>query len=220
MGEGESSGGIEEGLAWLRDFFRREAAESRAKAGVTAGDAEREQEPLDQAQREIGVKRLHRYICACQSRHLLGDHTASTTISIDNGSSSGVDVAAAGPGDGDNGRGVAEARYRGVVRELTSQYRATLHLNLGSEGGQREVQHGDELVILAAQTLLRLCELYDDATGGAAQASGGDADGGRPGQAKSTSKGYLGRVEAVCLLEAAMSCSPYNHHLKVRSATV
>lgn len=49
--------------------------------------------------------------------------------------------------------------------------RATLHLNLGSEGGQREVQHGDELVTLAAQTLLRLCELYDDA-GGGASASG------------------------------------------------
>ncbi|CAB1114014.1 unnamed protein product [Ectocarpus sp. CCAP 1310/34] len=57
MGEGESSGGIEEGLAWLRDFFRREAAESRAEEGATAGDAEREQAPLDQAQREIGVKR-------------------------------------------------------------------------------------------------------------------------------------------------------------------
>lgn len=28
-------------------------------------------------------------------------------------------------------------------------------------------------------------------------------------------KGYLGRVEAACLLEAAMSCSPYNHNLKV-----
>lgn len=71
--------------------------------------------------------RLHRYICACQSRHLLGDHTASTTIPIDNGSSSGVGVAAAaaaaGPGDGEDGRGGAEARYRGVVRELTSQYR-------------------------------------------------------------------------------------------------
>ena len=39
--------------------------------------------------------------------------------------------------------------------------RATLHLNLGSEGGQREVQHGDELVILAARTLLKLCSLYD-----------------------------------------------------------
>lgn len=38
--------------------------------------------------------------------------------------------------------------------------RATLHLNLGSEGGQREVQHGDELVILAAITLLKLCNLY------------------------------------------------------------
>lgn len=56
-GEGESSRGIEEGLAWLRDFFRREAAESKAEASVTVGDAEREQEPLDQAQREIGVKR-------------------------------------------------------------------------------------------------------------------------------------------------------------------
>ena len=33
-----------------------------------------------------------------------------------------------------------------------------------------------------------------------------------PGQA---AKGYLGRVEAACLLEAAMSCSPYNHNLKV-----
>ncbi|CAN0474666.1 unnamed protein product, partial [Ectocarpus sp. 12 AP-2014] len=219
MGEGESSGGIEEGLAWLRDFFRREAAESRAEAGATAGDAEGEQAPLDQAQREIGVKRLHRYICACQSRHLLGDRTPCTTIPIDNGSSSGVGVgaaaSAAGPGDGDDGRVGAEARHRGVVRELTSQYRATLHLNLGSEGGQREVQHGDELVILAAQTLLRLCELYDDG-GGGASASGGDADGGRPDQAK----GYLGRVEAVCLLEAAMSCSPYNHHLKILAMDV
>ena len=43
---------------------------------------------------------------------------------------------------------------------VPSAYRATLHLNLGSEGGQREVQHGDELVILAALTLLKLCTLY------------------------------------------------------------
>lgn len=40
-------------------------------------------------------------------------------------------------------------------------HRATLHLNLGSEGGQREVQHGDDLVVLAARTLLRLCRLYE-----------------------------------------------------------
>ncbi|CAN0494227.1 unnamed protein product, partial [Hapterophycus canaliculatus] len=49
--------------------------------------------------------------------------------------------------------------------------RATLHLNLGSEGGQREVQHGDELAVLAARTLLRLCEIYDGGVGASAAAA-------------------------------------------------
>lgn len=68
------------------------------------------------------------------------------------------------------------------------------------------MQHGDELAILAARTMLRLCTLYD---GGDVGASAVVAP--RPVSAK----GYLGRVEVACLLEAAMSCSPYNHHLKV-----
>lgn len=55
--------------------------------------------------------------------------------------------------------------------------RATLHLNLGSEGGQREVQHGDELVVLAARTLLRLCALYDGGDGGGCAVDAGAASG-------------------------------------------
>lgn len=43
------------------------------------------------------------------------------------------------------------------------------------------------------------------------RAAAGDETAVSVGQAK----GYLGRVEAACLLEAAMSCSPYNHNLKV-----
>lgn len=52
-----SSSGVEGGLAWLRDFFRREAAESKVFMSGNKGTAEGEQEPLDQEQREIGVKR-------------------------------------------------------------------------------------------------------------------------------------------------------------------
>lgn len=59
---------------------------------------------------------------------------------------------------------------RFLFRAHVRAYRATLHLNLGSEGGQREVQHGDELVILAAITLLKLCKLFVE--GPAASGSG------------------------------------------------
>lgn len=48
-----------------------------------------------------------------------------------------------------------------VVSCLCYYHRATLHLNVGSEGGQREVQHGDELILMAGRTLLRLCSLVD-----------------------------------------------------------
>lgn len=33
-------------------------------------------------------------------------------------------------------------------------------------------------------------------------------------------KAYLGKVEAACLLEAAISCSPYNHHMKILAIDV
>ncbi|CAN0335730.1 unnamed protein product [Pylaiella littoralis] len=213
------SSGAARGLAWLKAFFRKEAAGSKVVVGADANSGG-EREPLGQEQRDIGVKRLHRYICACNSRHLLGDYTSS---------SSGGD-----PAEGNNDRELqdghgksngaeacavrdAEVRYREVVRELTTQYRATLHLNLGSEGGQREVQHGDELVLLAAQTLLRLCKLYD---GAGSATPGGDAVEDVGGDQSGKVKGYLGRVEVACLLEASMSCSPYNQHLKILAIDV
>ena len=45
---------LREGLSWLREFFRKEAAESKVEEEhrETAQDA-----PLDSEQREIGVKR-------------------------------------------------------------------------------------------------------------------------------------------------------------------
>eukprot|EP00752_Nemacystus_decipiens_P002195 g2089.t1 len=188
------SSGVLEGLAWLKDFFRREAAESKVDvtAGGDEGKAEGEQEPLDQEQRELGVK-----------KHLLGDVTASSPNGGNKDDSAGDDESSdgavatpladaveppvAGAESGDN----EETHYRDVVRELTTQYRATLHLNLGSEGGQREVQHGDELVILAVRTLLKLCSLYDRT---ASAASGAGAGG--TGHAK----GYLGRVDTLSYL--------------------
>lgn len=49
-----ASSGMLEGLPWLRDFFRREAAESKVEGEhrETAEDT-----PLDSEQREKGVKR-------------------------------------------------------------------------------------------------------------------------------------------------------------------
>lgn len=41
-----------------------------------------------------------------------------------------------------------------------------------------------------------------------------------PGDGSSEAKGYLARVEAACLLEAAISCSPYNHHMKILAIDV
>lgn len=79
--------------------------------------------------------RLHRYICACQSRHLLGDCTASSPDSDGSGDSgdgesssgtaapSSAAAAAGAQAAGGESGGGGEARYRDVVRELTTQYR-------------------------------------------------------------------------------------------------
>lgn len=188
--------GLGKGFDSLKAFFRKEAEESMFVEGVNDDPQEGGNgapAPLEQDQREDGVRRLHRYICACQARQLLGDLTACC------GDPGGASV------EGLDNDHLREKQYRDFVQELMTQYRVTLHLNLGGEGGQREVQHGDELVLMAAQVILKLlCR---------GQHGSGD-DSGRE------AKAYLGKVEAACLLEAAISCSPYNHHMKILAIDV
>jgi tetratricopeptide (TPR) repeat protein len=77
------------------------------------------------------------------------------------------------------------------VRGLSKHFMNTQWVNEGAEGGQREVQHGDDLVLLAVHALRDLWSICE------------------PPQS------YLLRVEGAALLEYAMSCSPYNFHLKL-----
>ena len=74
------------------------------------------------------IKQLHRHVCAVQCRRYLGAHR---------------DVEGGTDLDG----------VKSEVASLVEEYRFTLDLNKGAVGGQKEVQHGDELVLLAAEML-------------------------------------------------------------------
>ena len=74
------------------------------------------------------IATLRKHTCACQCRRFLGMHRDSA---------GNVDM------------GIVAAEVVAIMEE----YRYTLDLNSGAEGGQREVQHGDELLMMAVHML-------------------------------------------------------------------
>lgn len=76
-----------------------------------------------------------------------------------------------------------------TVKELEDEYEATNWVNVGSAGGQREVQHTDDLLLLATHFLL---DLYQQASG---------------------HREYLERAAA--LLEYGLEKSAYNFQMKL-----
>jgi len=89
------------------------------------------------------IKTLHMYVACCQCRRFLGAHAAMTATQL-----------------------------RGEAAHLFQVYRETLELNAGSAGGEREVQHGDELLLLAVHVLRDLWTLLaKDQSGGGPRAA-------------------------------------------------
>jgi len=89
-------------------------------------------------------------------------------------------------------------RYLGVEQPLDTLcqvYFRTLFVNEGAEGGQREVQLGDDLVLLAGHVLHDLINKAEEA---------GDA---------TTALGR--RLELACLIGQSHTYSPYNYHFKI-----
>lgn len=88
------------------------------------------------------IKTLHMYVACCQCRRFLGAHAT-----------------------------MAAPQLRAEAEHLFQVYRETLDLNVGSAGGEREVQHGDELLLLAVHVLRDLWTLLSkDQTGGSNRA--------------------------------------------------
>mmetsp|Transcript_32019 Transcript_32019/g.72126 ORF Transcript_32019/g.72126 Transcript_32019/m.72126 type:complete len:458 (-) Transcript_32019:670-2043(-) len=87
--------------------------------------------------------------------------------------------------------------------DYAAVYALTLDVNDGAKGGQREVQHGDDLALLAAQLLLEASSLVvEEPPSDAASAAG-------------HSKANELLLDAASLLEFALGHSPYSAHLKV-----
>mmetsp|Transcript_48190 Transcript_48190/g.95509 ORF Transcript_48190/g.95509 Transcript_48190/m.95509 type:complete len:1029 (+) Transcript_48190:70-3156(+) len=93
-----------------------------------------------------------------------------------------------------------EAALTAEVVRLFSLYRATLNVNEGAAGGQREVQHGDELVLLAAHALRDLVGLAD--------------------LEQDSETRHQRSLDAAALLEYGLTCSPFNYHMKVELLSV
>lgn len=94
--------------------------------------------------------------------------------------------------------GGAHERRKAEVAAVSAEYSRTLFVNEGAEGGQREVQQGDELVLLAAHLLEEAAQ--------AAVAGGGGGD---------EKAALLARLEAAVLLEQGLRYSPYNYHFRL-----
>jgi len=120
-------------------------------------------EEIDHEQKKEAINRLRTLVCALQLRRHLGAHEQATDEVL-----------------------VEEINF--AMRE----YNATLYLNQGSTGGQREVQYGDELVLVAAHILLDLAS-----------------------RAETEQAKYAHRVEAVLLLKMALNNSGYNYQMKL-----
>ncbi|CAN0052715.1 unnamed protein product, partial [Phaeothamnion confervicola] len=207
---GASAGGTKTGLHENGHATKAAAAATAASGAVIEARHQLLAYFCDAAaERAKGVKRLHRHIRALQVLRCLAVPMEVAT------------VPAAQPLP-------RRRRLRAAAAALVAEYRATLHLNAGAEGGQREVQHGDELVLLAVHVLRDLCWQMDTpapaSTHGAAGGGGGGDNGGGGDDSGCgggsevgglTAEGYLLRVETTALLEYAMKWSPYNYHFKV-----
>lgn len=101
----------------------------------------------------------------------------------------------------------AAARIRAAVQELTAAWACTLPLGTASVGGQREVQEGDDLLLLAVHGL------WDLAFAAAASLSVETAAGGEPDAALAAARGFL--LESLTLLEAGRVASEYNAQLRL-----
>jgi N-acetyltransferase B complex (NatB) non catalytic subunit len=75
---------------------------------------------------------------------------------------------------------------------------------------QQEVQHGDDLLLLAAHALRDLYQLTEAATTDQDVASDVASD-----ASDAKLHAYLLRVETAALLEFGMACSPCNYHFKI-----
>lgn len=86
-------------------------------------------------------------------------------------------------------------RRQEEVAALSAEYSRTLFVNEGAEGGQREVQQGDELLLLVAHLLEEVAALGSEAA--------------EPKAA------LRARLEAAVLLEQGLRYSPYNYHFRL-----
>ncbi|KAJ0407116.1 hypothetical protein ATCC90586_005680 [Pythium insidiosum] len=93
---------------------------------------------------------------------------------------------------------VAPSELEALVQTLVGEYEACSWLNLGAQGGQREVQHTDDLLLLAAHALLALAQRAG--VGGARRAT------------------LL--AETAALLEYGLAKSAYNFQMKLLLAQV
>lgn len=164
-------GGAEEGKVifnWLFVWLHNVAVQEACADSVPKPATE----VLPKEEREAALSRLRRYICASQLLRFLGARGPPAEEVEDS------------------------EEILAVVRTLVHQYRATLHINAGTEGGQREVQVGDELVLLAAHALRDYYRTKDGAVA------------------------YLLRFECITLLEFASECSPYNYHFRLMATEI
>ena len=102
---------------------------------------------------------------------------------------------------GKAGDGSARERRKAEAVAVSAEYSRTLFVNEGAEGGQREVQQGDELVLLAAH-------LLEEAAAAAEAAEENEEEGVQK-------PALLARLEAAVLLEQGLRYSPYNYHFRL-----
>ena len=92
-----------------------------------------------------------------------------------------------------------EQAYRTIINTYAREWISTLYVNEGAEGGQREVQKGDDLVILCIHYLQDMWSKYES----------------NDMLVKDCSKSIAYKLEAMTLLESALNHSPYNYHIRL-----
>jgi len=111
---------------------------------------------------------------------------------------------------GGGGKGGGEGGKEEWVRRLSEEFSKTQFVNEEAEGGQREVQQGDELILLCVHLLHDLEK---------------EAERTFPPSSSSSSSSFSSttttlytlrlRLEAATLLEQALRYSPYNYHFRI-----
>jgi hypothetical protein len=146
-------------------------------------------------------KTLRRYICAAQCLHVIGGgaHAISAPVTENSPPST------------------IRKDVRASVRELLEMYQSTLPLNESAEGGQREVQVGDDLILLAVHLLI---DLGTHLSLTSASACVTENVGGKGSfevtaliQQQSTMCQWL--IEGSLLLEILLNNSPYNYQAQM-----